>query len=552
MPDKPNNHRPDTDQRLYELIRKAEDEFPDEFTRPDEDDITAYLMGTSSEEQNARIRKALLASRAFRREILGLAEEIERIKGRYDRTVPVIPLWERIGNLFLRRKLVPVLAAAAVLILVMVTVTHKPDGPINPETWTAVTDSTFEDLYVTGKAPGDSLLELDDTTKQQPPPVEDRGFEYAWREAPGAPWGIPAVEGCIDVRATGYAPFIDDERAAYRVAVRHAFYDAVSRALEGQAGTPPAVRNFSDVASLIFDGRRGYVADWRETDLGAGEGNRYAVRVDATFCPGGFPDGYETRVMHLMNRAVLGNPRVLVYFLGGEDDEGRQYDLITEFAGALIDAGFRVFEPAPTGEDRRFFTEAFDLGSGALKVGKWSESECDIVIGIKTEFADPRPSEFHRTKGWTAVDFTVAYRTLIPGTGRIIQADFIYQTGIGKSVMQARSNAVEKATRMTIEELIYKMPGALVRYPKGIAITCQSCAGETWDMIGKRIADIPDVYSVRSIEWDENLMSGEMEAQIDPIVGSTDLLWRHLSAIFGDSLLLEAKDEKRIAVRVQI
>ena len=49
------------------------------FERPDSEIITAYLMGTASEKQKQIVRKVLLQSSTFRKEILQMAQDIEML-----------------------------------------------------------------------------------------------------------------------------------------------------------------------------------------------------------------------------------------------------------------------------------------------------------------------------------------------------------------------------------------------------------------------------------------------------------------------------------------
>jgi anti-sigma factor RsiW len=80
MSDNSRNQESDEDAVLNELIRACrEKERPKEFVRPDDDAITAYLMGTADEEQRKVVRSALTRSKEFRREILNMAQDMDAL-----------------------------------------------------------------------------------------------------------------------------------------------------------------------------------------------------------------------------------------------------------------------------------------------------------------------------------------------------------------------------------------------------------------------------------------------------------------------------------------
>jgi hypothetical protein len=75
-----NSRNSQEDDFLNELIRAARDSEEKGFIRPDDETISAYLLGSASEEQQIAIRKALIQSESFRREFLCLAQDIEKLE----------------------------------------------------------------------------------------------------------------------------------------------------------------------------------------------------------------------------------------------------------------------------------------------------------------------------------------------------------------------------------------------------------------------------------------------------------------------------------------
>ncbi len=80
MSDSLKDPQSDDDRALNDLIRAATDAAPNEFIRPDEAVIQAYVLGRANRSQKREIRSALLLSEAFRREIAALSEELELIE----------------------------------------------------------------------------------------------------------------------------------------------------------------------------------------------------------------------------------------------------------------------------------------------------------------------------------------------------------------------------------------------------------------------------------------------------------------------------------------
>ncbi|RMF24435.1 MAG: hypothetical protein D6760_03305 [Deltaproteobacteria bacterium] len=62
---------------MYRLAGLGSRSEPDDFVRPDDESILAYLAGTASREQRDSVRNALLRSRAFRKELIEIAGDLE-------------------------------------------------------------------------------------------------------------------------------------------------------------------------------------------------------------------------------------------------------------------------------------------------------------------------------------------------------------------------------------------------------------------------------------------------------------------------------------------
>jgi hypothetical protein len=169
MPDKPERvkpgkNSPDEDIVLNRLIlmnRRSEEA---KFIRPDDGAITAYLMGTATAAQESAVKEALMRSEEFRREILGMAEDIRALSGdqvqeiqkraqmikpptyreflasrrelarrRGDRPT----LWARLVRWRIPQLYVPIAVAVGILVLIILkagvlTVTRKPGEPLAP------------------------------------------------------------------------------------------------------------------------------------------------------------------------------------------------------------------------------------------------------------------------------------------------------------------------------------------------------------------------------------------------------------------------------------
>lgn len=80
MPDGDNTNQSKQDRILSRLVRAARKTEARGFTRPDDDTIIAYLMGTATPDQDRLMRAALCCSEAFRREILQMAKGMEDLE----------------------------------------------------------------------------------------------------------------------------------------------------------------------------------------------------------------------------------------------------------------------------------------------------------------------------------------------------------------------------------------------------------------------------------------------------------------------------------------
>lgn len=155
MSDMPNGEK--ADQRLDELIRACRGgEKAAGFVRPSGDAITAYLLGTATDDQKRAVNKALIHSKEFRREILEMSTDIEvlasmdltpseedsqqvpvpsreEFEKQHKQDSPILSklkvFWERLVEFRIPQLYVPALATATVLILVAIQttlyLTHK-------------------------------------------------------------------------------------------------------------------------------------------------------------------------------------------------------------------------------------------------------------------------------------------------------------------------------------------------------------------------------------------------------------------------------------------
>ncbi|MFH1893536.1 MAG: hypothetical protein ABIK83_12750 [Candidatus Zixiibacteriota bacterium] len=70
------DHKANEDRQLDSLVRAARDRDAPHFTRPSEEAIAAYLLGSATGAQKEEIRAALIRSASFRRELLEMAEDL--------------------------------------------------------------------------------------------------------------------------------------------------------------------------------------------------------------------------------------------------------------------------------------------------------------------------------------------------------------------------------------------------------------------------------------------------------------------------------------------
>jgi hypothetical protein len=133
----------DEERLLNRLIRASQKEPSDGFTRPDGDTVMAYLLGTATARQKKAIRKALLKSPTFRREMKDMVKAIETMddaaiqaavdEDEDDTTIPDIKillkrypdlstvqavspsLWQRFKELLIPRVYVPAVVTAVIV-----------------------------------------------------------------------------------------------------------------------------------------------------------------------------------------------------------------------------------------------------------------------------------------------------------------------------------------------------------------------------------------------------------------------------------------------------
>lgn len=73
------NNKPSEDSFLNELIRKSRHKSVEPFERPSDEDISAYLLGTATVEQDNSVKQALLQSSDFRKEVLQMTQDLENL-----------------------------------------------------------------------------------------------------------------------------------------------------------------------------------------------------------------------------------------------------------------------------------------------------------------------------------------------------------------------------------------------------------------------------------------------------------------------------------------
>lgn len=194
------------------------------FERPDEQAIAAYLSGTATEEQRVAVRAALMASPAFRRELLDLYEEITRISDATPRarTEPTMVL-SRVSSL---SRYGVIFATAAVLVLVAVKFVNRPASveelplPIDGQSATIDSSSAEERDSATVARPMYAEVSLER--------VSDMNLAYFMGKSP---------RGAEGHRDTVYATAEDAARAAFSRVIN--YRDGVLVCLQATEETRP-------------------------------------------------------------------------------------------------------------------------------------------------------------------------------------------------------------------------------------------------------------------------------------------------------------------------
>lgn len=154
----------DEDAFLNKLIRASREPGEAKFIRPDEEAIAAYLMGTATPAQESAVKAALMSSAEFRREILGMAEDIDALSSasaqEIEKQAEMIrppsyreflakrgqgvqsggasdTLWTRLTRWRIPQLYAPLAVAAVIVVLIVVqtgvfTVARKPAEPQVP------------------------------------------------------------------------------------------------------------------------------------------------------------------------------------------------------------------------------------------------------------------------------------------------------------------------------------------------------------------------------------------------------------------------------------
>jgi len=151
--DKEDKDKKNEDLILNELIRESRDKSGESFIRPSDEDITAYLQGTASEDQESTIKQALIRSSEFRQEILEMTRDLEKIEEKEiespktDKADSVTPdysafmkervesslinlksetFWKKLVKLRIPQLYVPAIAAAAILLIFIIPLFDRP------------------------------------------------------------------------------------------------------------------------------------------------------------------------------------------------------------------------------------------------------------------------------------------------------------------------------------------------------------------------------------------------------------------------------------------
>ena len=176
--DKEDNHK--NNELIYRLIRMVRSPGDKEFVRPDKDTISAYLLNSASEEQRKIMQKALLKSESFRREILVIAEDIEKVSEaneellkktlgntpvpnlneylhRYGKTGNIpgdsLSVWRKLRELLFPRLFIPAPVAGLVMVLLLSIFTIQYYYSI-PKSWNFTYEQQDNNFWRTNQTRG--------------------------------------------------------------------------------------------------------------------------------------------------------------------------------------------------------------------------------------------------------------------------------------------------------------------------------------------------------------------------------------------------------------
>lgn len=132
---------------LFKAIRELGKEIDPTFRRPSEDTITAYLLGAADQSQQDEVRSAMEKSAAFRREMLSMVRELQRLPMRTQRTTSASFFVRHVADYFTPTRLVPIAAVAAIIALVTLRNLYQPSPVITPMDSTSHSGRHQEQTY---------------------------------------------------------------------------------------------------------------------------------------------------------------------------------------------------------------------------------------------------------------------------------------------------------------------------------------------------------------------------------------------------------------------
>ena len=93
---------------------------------------------------------------------------------------------------------------------------------------------------------------------------------------------------------------------------------------------------------------------------------------------------------------------------------------------------------------------------------------------------------------------------------------------------------------------VEKVPTAMSQYPKTIRIDCHDLSNIAFDNLLKELQNIPEVYTANTVVWNDQQRFGKIELQVDPVIGSSDLIWSYVKSRLGHKLNLKERNQDKI------